>query len=187
MENGRLALPAVEAQRVRDEAAIRGLLHGRSSAELAAIEPLLTEACSHRPLVLKGPAAARLYPEPALRPFADLDLLVPRDRLAAAAKALEPRGYRTAGGVRAGVRRDPRPRRAPAAAGRPTHRSTWSCTGGWATTSSGRALSHELHAAGRAAVRRGGRRAPGPGARGGAARARDAPAERQGQALIWVL
>ena len=33
-----------------------------------------------RPLVLKGPAAARRHPDPALRTFVDLDLLLPRDR-----------------------------------------------------------------------------------------------------------
>ena len=43
--------------------------------------------------MLKGPAAARLYPDPALRPFADLDLLLPRDRLEAGAAALAPRGF----------------------------------------------------------------------------------------------
>ena len=93
MEEGRLGLPSGEATRVRDEAAIRGLLSRSLAAELTAIEPPLTEACAHRPLVLKGPAAARLYPRPALRPFADLDLLVPRDRLETAARALEPRGF----------------------------------------------------------------------------------------------
>lgn len=93
MEGGLLGLPVDEAQRVRDEAAIRGLFARALAAELAAIEPPLAEACSDRPLVLKGPAAARLYPAPALRPFVDLDLLVPHDRLEAAAKALAPRGF----------------------------------------------------------------------------------------------
>lgn len=90
---GRLELPPGVTRRVRDETSIRGLLARSLAAELAAIEAPLTEACSHRPLVLKGPAAARLYPHPGLRPYADLDLLVPRDRLAAAARALEPRGF----------------------------------------------------------------------------------------------
>lgn len=93
MQGERLVVPAPEARRIRDEAAMRGLLSRSLAAELAAIEPLLTEGCSHRPLVLKGPAAARLYPDPALRPFADLDLLLPRDRLEAGAAALAPRGF----------------------------------------------------------------------------------------------
>jgi len=41
-------------------------------------------------VVLKGPVFAdRLYPEPGLRPFADIDLLVPRGALGDAARALE--------------------------------------------------------------------------------------------------
>jgi hypothetical protein len=50
------------------------------------------------PLLLKG--AARLvdgsYPEPALRFLGDLDVLVPADRLSAAAAALEPVGFAAA-------------------------------------------------------------------------------------------
>jgi len=52
-------------------------------------------------LVLKGPEFAdRLYAEPALRPFTDLDFLLPRDALGDAGAAL----------ARLGYRRDPEPR-----------------------------------------------------------------------------
>jgi len=52
-------------------------------------------------LVLKGPEFAdRLYAEPSLRPFTDLDFLLPRDALADAGAAL----------ARLGYRRDPPPR-----------------------------------------------------------------------------
>ena len=93
MEAGRLGLPAGEARRLKDEAAMRGLLARSLAAELATIEPLVAQACSDRPLVLKGPAAARLYPRPALRPFGDLDLLVARRHLRSATEALAPRGF----------------------------------------------------------------------------------------------
>lgn len=46
-------------------------------------------------LVLKGPEFAdRLYDHPSLRPFTDLDFLLPRDALADAAAALQALGYR---------------------------------------------------------------------------------------------
>src|SRR5262249_38660044 len=40
------------------------------------------------PILIKGWSSARLYPEPGLRPAADVDLCVPADRLAIAAVAL---------------------------------------------------------------------------------------------------
>jgi hypothetical protein len=47
-----------------------------------------------RPLVLKGPAIARtIYPDPALRPYSDIDLLVPRGQAEHAAAALARSGY----------------------------------------------------------------------------------------------
>ena len=46
-------------------------------------------------IVLKGPQFAdRLYPDPALRPFTDLDLLLPKDALASARRCLQDIGYR---------------------------------------------------------------------------------------------
>jgi hypothetical protein len=63
--------------------------------ELGSVAGPLGEACEAPPLLLKGPALAELcYPDRRLRPYADLDLLVPRDRLADAAQALIARGYR---------------------------------------------------------------------------------------------
>lgn len=49
------------------------------------------------PFLAKGWAAARLYPEPGLRPSGDIDLYVPRDRHPEARQALE--AGRAAGGV----------------------------------------------------------------------------------------
>jgi hypothetical protein len=47
--------------------------------------------------VLKGPAlAATVYPSIALRPFGDLDLLLPRQHLATAVQALRSLGYQEA-------------------------------------------------------------------------------------------
>lgn len=45
-------------------------------------------AAGIEPLLAKGWAAARLYPETGLRPYGDIDLFVPADRHAAAAAAL---------------------------------------------------------------------------------------------------
>ncbi len=54
----------------------------------------LTEAGHSPPLVLKGGAAKyRLYPEPHLRPSADLDLLLPADEVAGAAERLAAAGF----------------------------------------------------------------------------------------------
>jgi hypothetical protein len=62
------------------EAALAGRDLARAVARLraAGIEPVL----------VKGPAVARLYPDRALRPFSDLDLCVAPDQAAAAAAAL---------------------------------------------------------------------------------------------------
>ena len=45
------------------------------------------------PIVIKGPAVARRYAEPGLRPYIDIDLLVPEAELGAWRGALEPLGY----------------------------------------------------------------------------------------------
>ncbi len=93
LANGALRLPEDEAATVRDVAGIRALSTRALESELAAIEPLLGKACGTEPLLLKGPAAARHHPDPALRTFVDLDLLLPRDSLGPAADTLAPRGY----------------------------------------------------------------------------------------------
>jgi Uncharacterised nucleotidyltransferase len=46
-----------------------------------------------QPIVLKGWAVARLYPEPALRPYGDLDLLIRPEQLAAAREVMSRGGY----------------------------------------------------------------------------------------------
>ena len=55
------------------------------------------EAAGIRVVPLKGPALAEmLYPDPALRPFSDLDLLIGRQDVPAALRLLEGEGYRLA-------------------------------------------------------------------------------------------
>ena len=94
LELGALGLPAETRTRLARGGA---LLQAQSAAlrrELAAIEPVLADACRARPVCIKGPALAdRLYPDRRLRTFVDLDLLVPRARLTAGADALVARGY----------------------------------------------------------------------------------------------
>jgi hypothetical protein len=51
----------------------------------------LLRAAGVEPVLVKGWAAARLYPHPALRPYGDVDLLVPPARRARAAAALATR------------------------------------------------------------------------------------------------
>jgi hypothetical protein len=61
---------------------------------LATVVPRLADACGAEPLVIKGPAVSEILYEPrTLRPFADLDLLVPRSGVGAAAEALRADGY----------------------------------------------------------------------------------------------
>ena len=90
---GTLRLPEEEAATLRDVAGIRALCTRALEAELAGIEPSIADACGAAPLLVKGPAAARHHPDPALRTFVDLDLLLPRESLGAAADALATRGY----------------------------------------------------------------------------------------------
>ena len=92
--NGRLELPAAEHHRLVKATAWRVGHSIRLRNELAGVMSALVEACELPPLLLKGPAVAdRLYPQPGLRPFTDLDILVPRDELDNAARALESVGY----------------------------------------------------------------------------------------------
>jgi hypothetical protein len=62
--------------------------------ELEDVVPLVAGACRAPPVLVKGAAVAdRFYPDRRLRPYADLDLLLPRDRLSRAVAAVADRGY----------------------------------------------------------------------------------------------
>ena len=82
----------VDRPEVVVEAHERALAHARllDTAMLESVEILLDVDIT--PCLLKGPAIARLLPEPDQRISADIDLLVPADRLDAAASALEASG-----------------------------------------------------------------------------------------------
>ena len=79
----------VDRPEVVVEAHERALAHARllDTAMLESVEILLDVGIT--PCLLKGPAIARLLPEPDQRISADIDLLVPADQLDAAASALE--------------------------------------------------------------------------------------------------
>jgi hypothetical protein len=94
VESGELELPTktrgflarIGAVQMAHSAALRG--------ELADLAGELEAACGAPPVCIKGPAVAdRLYAEPRLRTFADLDLMVPRDAMDGAAAVLTARGY----------------------------------------------------------------------------------------------
>jgi hypothetical protein len=90
----KLVVPAVQAQAMRDAQAVGALRSALMRHELALVAEPLAAAVETSPIVLKGPAIAdRFYPDPRLRSFADLDLLVPRARLGDAVAALEKLGY----------------------------------------------------------------------------------------------
>ena len=57
-----------------------------------ATEPLLADGLE--PVIWKGPALAARYPDPALRPMADMDMILPADQHAPAVAALERAGWR---------------------------------------------------------------------------------------------
>jgi hypothetical protein len=68
-------------------------VHLRAVSDLARISPAL--AAEGIPLLaVKGPVLAELHPEPDLRAYSDLDLLVPRPQFGEAVAALERRGAR---------------------------------------------------------------------------------------------
>ena len=92
---GRVELPAGERRRLEDVTS-RSMLHAAVLRhELGNIVAPLAESCGTQPLLLKGAALAEgFYPDRRLRPYSDLDLLVPRERLGAAVRALQARGYR---------------------------------------------------------------------------------------------
>lgn len=71
-------------------AAARGMLLDRQLAEVLRV---LSQTRT-RTLVLKGAAIGTFYADPALRPYGDLDLLVPQSQLGRAEEALKRLGYR---------------------------------------------------------------------------------------------
>jgi hypothetical protein len=94
IEAGRLAVPDQIAGQLRDAHAVATLRSGLMRRELTRVTPLLAEACQSKPLVFKGPVVSELLYEPrTLRPYSDLDLLVPSSRLDAATQALIGAGY----------------------------------------------------------------------------------------------
>ena len=66
-------------------AALEAAIHEENLRELVAA----LQAAGIQPLLVKGWAVARLYPEPALRPYSDVDLWVPPEQLARAQQAVD--------------------------------------------------------------------------------------------------
>jgi putative nucleotidyltransferase-like protein len=94
LDSGALELPRLERERLAISGAMRIARSAALRRELARIGPVVDQACATPPVCIKGPAAARFHPDPALRPFADLDLMVPRERLDSAVDALRGHGFR---------------------------------------------------------------------------------------------
>lgn len=88
--------PVPEAARAAPERRQAGRALWAAHARVSLREAILAlQDAQIDALVLKGPALAeRLYPDPALRPSIDLDLLIEPARIDAAAKALMRLGYR---------------------------------------------------------------------------------------------
>ncbi len=106
-ERGDVALGQQLCGRVARVGAVHILHSAALRRELAMIEPVLAAACGVAPVCFKGPAVAdRLYSDPRLRTFADLDLLVPRETLGDAARALVERGYEHVHEFRSGFGQD---------------------------------------------------------------------------------
>lgn len=93
VKDGSLRLPEPVASRVADDA--MALRRQASSLRLEArrIGNAAARAGLAPPVLLKGPAVARRWSDPALRPFGDLDLLVPEGELSAWRRELEALGY----------------------------------------------------------------------------------------------
>jgi hypothetical protein len=72
-------------------------------AQLSTCAPAVTAVDGSPPVLVKGPAAAALHPSPELRPFGDLDLVVPKPALRPAAAALQAAGWRLSRAPRMGV------------------------------------------------------------------------------------
>jgi hypothetical protein len=96
VRRGQLALSPGPRGRLARIAAVHRVHSRALRHELADLAPILADACGAEPVCIKGPAIAdRFYPEPGLRTFADLDLLVLPAQMRAAVDALSSRGYDT--------------------------------------------------------------------------------------------
>jgi hypothetical protein len=94
MESGRLEAPAPTARRVADTVARAAVHSALLRRQLPAVASALAQAGGAPAVIVKGPAIGdRYYAEPALRPYADLDVMVPRAALGAAVAALGERGF----------------------------------------------------------------------------------------------
>jgi len=90
---GRLRLPDPQRDVLTERLIVATLRSALMRRELGPVAGALRDA-GVEPLLVKGPAVAdRWYEDRSLRTFVDLDLLVSRDRLGAAAAALRPLGY----------------------------------------------------------------------------------------------
>ena len=80
--------------RSRDAHAVAALSTALVRRELPAVAAAVEGATSAPAILLKGPAISdRLYPDPGLRPYSDLDLIVDRESLDEAKQALIAIGY----------------------------------------------------------------------------------------------
>lgn len=96
LRSGRLELPAGPRERLVAGVTASVVHAAVLRRELGDVTGVVAGACSGPPLLLKGPALAEMfYPDRGLRPYVDLDLLVPREQLGAAARALTAHGYAT--------------------------------------------------------------------------------------------
>lgn len=95
-DDGRIGLPPAVADHLAERLAERALRTRLLCRELPGVLAAVSAATGSAPLVLKGPGLlARHYgDQPQLRPFADLDVLVPAARLDAAVDALAAAGFR---------------------------------------------------------------------------------------------
>ena len=90
----RLVLAERDALSLRDAHAVAALSTALAARELPAVAAAIEDATSAPGIVLKGPAISdRLYSDPGLRPYNDLDLIVARDSLEDARRALSAIGY----------------------------------------------------------------------------------------------
>jgi hypothetical protein len=93
-EHGRARLDPAHRRTLADAHLRRVAATALRRRELGPVTAALASALGTDPVVIKGPALAeRVYPDRRLRPYGDLDLMVPRERLADAAAALVEEGY----------------------------------------------------------------------------------------------